>query len=976
MPDLLVLPPQYNRKMVTFSADATGNIFLTCDRQEPKNLGLFNTNLITPEEYEQRFFADMVKDSQTTTKVDDVFRILRQHFPGHDKNIPTNIAGYKRILQDLDAKVSEAVKSQIAYYRNVIRTGTAGNNLQISDARYASWESGMGCKSVCRNPYMETIKTSFASCDSLLKQPYDLLFNPWVTFDESFSSRLGIPDGFKMITKPVDTELFSQKSEVTIQFWNQQPPGDNIKTAVIDNERNTPEARGAFNGMKGEGDIMGNDLKNAEINTLKTRVPLPNPRIKRLFIMKEIGDLGQVKMVFAFLAIMGIDPTQVVMVTTDSVVYLFCILQRVSCIYTGERSGVQSGCCTLRHYLAGPPDYLTKYKNMIEVYAKKIIQHNSSISFALKQFLLDPSSFEYYVSSYPPNVRPRRTLASLRLNQGVRERVNNMIRGFISIIETSQEYITLALNLVKDFDTTTVQQQQQAAAAAVTAAAAAAAAVTAAAGQAAAGQAAAAVAEAGQLETLRFVRAMNDIAGQYNQIFINVSSVHSAGQAAGQAAEAAITTGYNHFCQSIEPFKQVNILTVLPNRRYIMLPEGNLLKQFVTLNPLQDGMNLVANVDGIITGLQAAEAALIQQRNSMRAGGNTHSSCDVGEDCQDYYECLVAYFVYKRREGYYQYLLRRDIVVWMHKPTDNENQLDKQIAFALDYDQIANALIRDHYDPRVTDVKQEFQHFVDTTMVDKLSENQIIRYGKLLLRFLHLAGDMKDENLFYENSLLALSIINKAQNNNIDSSIDIDPENTNRYIIDTRFHTWWLHNRRNRFASNQPPVFTPSINCGNKMDSHNGSKIEPALAIELNSKHTSIDGRPITIKKCYNINTIIKHLFITNEETTLDTLRDIKALAPLPDEYKQNIANFIIMMFRLTPNVIYKLGRYYTKAIIRVKNLYEQNISSGHGGSKIKTIKRKLHYKNRSKNQKRVNKHRITRRNNNNTHRRTRKHRN
>jgi hypothetical protein len=82
------------------------------------------------------------------------------------------------------------------------------------------------------------------------------------------------------------------------------------------------------------------------------------------------------------------------------------------------------------------------------------------------------------------------------------------------------------------------------------------------------------------------------------------------------------------------------------------------------------------------------------------------------------------------------------------------------------------------------------------------------------------------------------------------------------------------------------------------------------------------------------------------------------------------------MVYRLTPNIMNKLGNYGN--IIRIElNSYEAQQHGGRIGNtnnKRKTIKRKLHYKNKSKNQKIVNKHRMTRRNNIKTRRRTRKH--
>ena len=133
---------------------------------------------------------------------------------------------------------------------------------------------------------------------------------------------------------------------------------------------------------------------------------------------------------------MGWDPIDAVMVTTDSVVYLFCILLGLSCIYTGERAGVRPGCCTLRHYLAGIPNYLKKYENMIEVYATRLIQHNTSISMGLLHLIAVPSDFDYYIA-YAGQPGYRRTIASKGLTSIIRStQVNPLIRRCIKIIDT------------------------------------------------------------------------------------------------------------------------------------------------------------------------------------------------------------------------------------------------------------------------------------------------------------------------------------------------------------------------------------------------------------------------------------------------------------------------------------------------------------------------------------------------------------
>ena len=1036
-----------------------------------------NTQTLSIVDLTGRYFSDMVKDSQTEVKVNNVIQKLNDCF-GHNPNIPPNIADYKRRLQQYDDRVATAYTSNITIFKNILKTSTVGSNIQISDAEYALWESGLGCNSVCRNRNMKTVKTSAATLDSLLKQRYDLLFNPFVTFDETFSEYLGIPGGLRWQTSPDLPN--TQKSNVNIQFWTPaaaQAAAQAVRNSQIDNELNTPGSRGDFNGIDGgNGDIMGNDLKNTKINSLTA--PEGCPQMKRLFIIKEIGDVAQVWMYLAFILIMGYSRTQVVMVTTDSVVYLFCILLKLSCIYTGERVGVQSGCCTLKHYLGGDPDYLQKYNNMVEVHANRIIQHNNSIALGLKILVQDPSMFDYYIQ-YGGGVR--RTVASKGLTLELqRTRVNPMVRGFILIIEATIQFIKLALELVK----TTIALAVAQAAAAQAAVAQLLDAV----------QAARAAAEEAQRAAFAGVTLPQEaeIVGQaaveanqllqraqqtLNDVLVNTNAVITA--AANQ--EQTITAGYNHFCEVIDTLKQANMLTLLPNKRYIMLPNGLLLQQFINVtNPVA---TLVPNVDSIIAGAQAAAAAALAQNRAMRGGseeggvakkqrsdtggayGNILTASFDADDVADYvadedtstfYECLIACYiqdsstvidgnhifgvldtihdvntlknnplcsiehfdgVIKGRAtvddtGFSQFDFN-DLYQYQTKMETREVNMtyrdplyELQIAFALKYDDFVNKLISEenlnfNLDG-TTPNRVMLQNYVnqlyplipdpinrpdnDTDLpVRNISESQIIKRGKKLLRFLHLAEDAPIEDLSLKATIVSREkIFGLPPGIPIDLTIYPDPVDIDDWIIDTKFHSWMLHTFRGGERVNVPS-FVPSTMCGRKYDPIWYNIIDPALAIEITLQDARVDERTTvkSIKKCYQVTTIVDYL-INNPTITLETLVDLSTRGRIEDRVKQNIANFIIMMYRLTPIVRATLGRFlpprissdYDRYLRTVQQPATRRRAAGDmgGGSKRKTIRYKPKYKNKSKNHKRINKHRITRRYKTKTRRSTRKH--
>jgi hypothetical protein len=1106
MPAVLPIPPRFNGPNV-FSINGNGNIVLTDSQNGAILLHQRNTNTLNQLEMVQRFFADAVKDSQADYKLTDVIRILQTCF-NNNVAIPANIADYKRTLQGFDQRVLHAYSDNTTTLRNVVKLSTVGGNFGISDAQYSLWESGFGSRSVCRNPRMQTVKTPPATLDSLLKQSYDLLFNPHVTFDQSFSTRLGIPDGFKWSSRPQLGNGNEQKSYVTIDFWTPPPPGVPDAAAhregVIDNQLNTPVGRGNFNGIgeRNNGDVMGNDPKNREIDRLaQQNINNNTPRIKRLFIMKEIGDVLQVWIYLALIIMLGWNEVDVVMVTTDSVVYLFCILLGLSCIYTGERVGVRPGCCTLRHYLAGQPNYLKKYENMIEVYATRLIQHNTSTSMGLLRLIAVPSDFDYY-KTHTGNPGYRRTIASMGLTSNLQlTRVNPLIRRFILIIDTSTERVKLALKLVKtdialrngglnaqiEYDSAIDEMrraQQETLASAI------------------------------ELDQTDHVDVQNAVAAVraaaatalitaaalLNAVILNTAAVAAA--AAGAAAETAINDGYMHFCSVVDPLKQENMLTLLPNKRYIMLP-GTLLNAFVNfINPPPNNVTLIPDVSHIIAGAAVAADAQRQFSRLLRGGGGgrgqrggdpkkqnigivapphpppipplvqDQNAIDIAnEDTSTYNECLVACYIQATRPqyvdlhtlnddltlkdnrscsiAYFDNLIGHQVLVnntfdfdtlynqcVLQGPDSNQpNQPNRrvndaygdinnelQIAFALDYDKFANALIREqnlefdetHGCVGRTPNRKLLEDYFDSLSshqnpINHISRSEILGRGKQLLRLLHLAQDITDEVSSLNSTINErLKIFHPGSNNwiaNVNIRYSIYPNHLggNDWIIDTRFHSWLLRNRRQDIVFSNVQSFNPSTPCGRRRDPISYSLIDPALAIEITITPVGGGG---PIRKCYQITTIVDYLMKSNY--TLDTLTDLSTTNQISDADKQNIANFIIMMYKLTPIVQQKLGRFLQQPIILLLNMYNQEMAQpaaaaavgapapgvaavgapapgvaavkrrrgGGGETKRKTIKRKLHYKNKSKNQKIVNKHRMTRRNNIKTRRRTRKHRN
>jgi hypothetical protein len=1124
-------------------------------RRNMVNVVTSKIHLLDKHECIRRFYCDVIKDSQEQPQIADIIQKLNFCIPPPlplpppplPPPIPPAIAGYQGVLQVLETAVYNGCSSNIVEYKNILKTSAVGSNIQISDAIRVFWESGFGCRSVCRDPHMRTVKTPAATLDSLPKQNYDELFNQHVTFDATFTEELGFPPSFTWSTVP--NGVGTDESIVNVNFG----VGLNMNVNGIINNR--IRNHGAFGPL-----VLGNKDKNININNLFTSTAAQRaancPMIKKLLIMKEIGDVAQVWMYLAYADIGNYQRNQLLMVTTDSVVYLLCMLLDLSCIYTGARAGVQNGCCTLKHYLSGPIDYIARCKNMMEVYKQKVVQHNTSIAFALKIMLADPSKFDYYIYHGLPPVGPvapqhvRRVLATKGLTQFIRiQQVNQMIQREINRIELATAAIEAifvnvtkiliiipallpvqaaafaayhyfiaaaqaaaaaaavaagppalgapaavlaaavptalvlapgAENAARDAAQQTVAAAAAAAvapaavapaavapaavalaaaavaaaavpagaaalaaaavpAAAVPAAAAAVAAVAAAAAAVPAGPAvpagaapavvaaillaalagraagaAAAKAHVAKLQAQGFAVTMAAVLAEV--ITVSTLSVVTFAARVVQAAAAAGAAGgmvnqeindtYSNFCKSIDIFKEPALFTQLPNKRYIILP-GRFLNQFVGfINPAAVIAGIPQNIDLVIAGVQAAAAAAnvrlyggsINRLQHAGAGGTKQhrsytwsATPDEPEPKTNFYDCLIACYVADRLRSpvserpHRNYAAADPAVRPVHAPvvvgnnviTDFNNNYDYpdpnvdiqenlyniQIAFALKWDRVVNELMNEEhkiFNPAGTPTCHDLQNYIDNDL-QYVSDASIIARGKRLLNFVYLAPDLAIETAELEK------IIRKAQlDYGYPTGISAINPVQEDWVIDTRFHDWM---RRRGGRANRVLTFMPSLPCGNRIDRITNKRIEAAFAIRINSvlhRHT----------ECYDVTTFVNYL--KNNDVTVDDLIDFYTRQPLRNEEKRQIANYIIMVYKLTPRVMQKLSSYGRMIQTELNSYYAQQGGGGIGNTDIKrkTIKRKLHYKNKSKNQKIVNKHRMTRRNNIKTRRRTRKHRN
>lgn len=334
-----------------------------------------NISLFTPTDFQRRFFADIIKDGNTDPKIVEIVPKL-QNLYNDNVNIPPPGNSYHTFLDQLEKTVFDKpiIKKNVDELTNVLRTSTIGSNTRISDAEFVFRESGNSPDSICRKQVqvLKIVETPASLLDSAGKGDSNMYFPnsevEEIIFDKLFTFRLGFPDELVWKTKHNNNNNYN----VSIT----DKTGVNLESDI----NLYTKSRGGF-----EQYILGNNIKNTKINE---KGQLVDNHTKILLLIKELGDVAQVWMYFAFVSIYFNDNREkCVMITTDSVVYLFCTLLHISCVYTGARKGVDHGCCTIKHYLAGPVNYEEMLKNKVEIEYNHVMNNIFSIQNSLNRII-------------------------------------------------------------------------------------------------------------------------------------------------------------------------------------------------------------------------------------------------------------------------------------------------------------------------------------------------------------------------------------------------------------------------------------------------------------------------------------------------------------------------------------------------------------------------------------------------------------
>ena len=395
-------------KTLTFIADTAGQLYyeasITGMPQPQAQLIGTNVDVLTEQDMRMRLLCDLLKDGVATTPSLETAKfktmlkkiycqgqiVKEQKTILSDEQLDAFMKGdFHKLLKELDDKLTSypTIAGQTTSYINQPKLSTVGSNIKISTATHVFWESGFGSKSICQASSFNNILTPAAIMDPLDKEKDAKDFFPeWgsnsvdIVFHKSFTKRLGFPDTLWACiddtqgAKQVDiqyTQVLGQEEDILSHLFTENTTKEEVK-----------DEKGEFGNY-----IKGNYEKNIELEkkehliseaqaVLSAQEAEARMEVIRILETKELGDVAQVWLYLAYIIVKGIKPEDALMITTDSVVYLFCRLLNLSCAYTGSRAGVSSKNCSIYHYLVGTPNYQLKITSMMtnafDIMAQKI----------------------------------------------------------------------------------------------------------------------------------------------------------------------------------------------------------------------------------------------------------------------------------------------------------------------------------------------------------------------------------------------------------------------------------------------------------------------------------------------------------------------------------------------------------------------------------------------------------------------------
>jgi len=320
---------------------------------------------------------------------------------------------YKKLLEQLEHILDNDpnIKARTTELINQPKLSTVGSNTKISDAVHVFWESGFGSESIMRSTTYATIRTPAALMDPLNKEATTFYFPPEnldIVFNKTFTKRLGFPNTkWECISGLVSieyTQLTGFKQVILEQEFSDTTTKEDVKTGQF--------AEYIKGNKEKNADILKYTLSGFNFNDESIIVNIKNKtvimEIIKIVETKELGDVAQVWLYLAYLIVNDLlqQRERALMITTDSVVYLFCQLLNLSCAYTGSRAKVESKNCSIYHYIAGIPDYGLKIKNMVQIACDIAEQKILTQKFILAHIIADPELLNELGAAQPAQRSP------------------------------------------------------------------------------------------------------------------------------------------------------------------------------------------------------------------------------------------------------------------------------------------------------------------------------------------------------------------------------------------------------------------------------------------------------------------------------------------------------------------------------------------------------------------------------------------
>ena len=240
-----------------------------------------------------RFYYDIMKDGRATTQIQEFEeKMIRFGFPTppefEDRRNPATTI-LEPHIKALERMMDASMSASIDIYKNILKTSTFINTKVLTATELVFHESGLGSEKLCINT-IKQVATIATILDPASTVAYDIFYplvdnNNTISFDANFMNAMGFQN---MLWSQTRTD--ANTVNVNITYANQTEITGNI---ISDITIIKPPDLHDFKDY-----MIGNNEKNIQINSFITK-----DIFIKLIEQKELGDVAQVWMYFAFIMI-------------------------------------------------------------------------------------------------------------------------------------------------------------------------------------------------------------------------------------------------------------------------------------------------------------------------------------------------------------------------------------------------------------------------------------------------------------------------------------------------------------------------------------------------------------------------------------------------------------------------------------------------------------------------------------------------